>query len=114
VLLSESRTIAADTTDPRVKLGDGHFNGLVALEELGMEPMEILKSVTSNVAKAYKYNTIGTLEPGKMGVLVILDAVPLAIARNYRRINAVIKDGKVVDLGAMPTAPIISARAPSK
>lgn len=113
-LRSESRTIAADTTDPRVKLGEGHFNGLVALEELGMEPMEILKSVTSNVAKAYKYSDIGTLEPGKMGDLVILDADPLASARNYRRISAVIKEGKVVDLGALPLSPIISARVAGK
>lgn len=113
VLRAESRTIAADTTDPRVKLGEGHFNGLVALEELGMEPMEILKSVTSHVAKAYKHTDIGTLEPGKIADLVILDADPLASARNYRRINAVIKDGKVVDLKALPTAPIISTKTPA-
>lgn len=114
VLLSESKTIAADTTDPRVKLGAGHFNGLVALEELGMPPMEILKSVTSNVAYAYKMKDIGTLEPGKMGDLVILDADPLQSARNYRRINSVIKEGRVIDLASLPNAPIISARATGK
>ena len=39
---------------------------------------------------------------------------PLESARNYRRINAVIKDGKVVDRGSLPTAPIISARTPAQ
>ncbi len=67
VLIAESRTAAADTVDPRVKLGEGHFNAMVALEELGMDRMEILKSATSNIAKAYKLDAkIGTLEPGKI------------------------------------------------
>ena len=76
-----------------------------------MAPMEILKTVTSNVAKAYKLDKeLGTLEPGKAGDLVILDANPLEAARNYRRIGSVIKGGKVVNLAALPTAPVISSR----
>ena len=75
------------------------------------ERMEILKTVTSNVAKAYKLDKeIGTLEPGKAGDLVILDADPLASARNYRRIGSVVKGGKVVNLASLPTAPVISSR----
>ncbi|MEZ4455614.1 MAG: amidohydrolase family protein [Gemmatimonadales bacterium] len=109
---AESRTLAADTVDARVKLGEGHFNALVALEEAGMAPMEILKSATSRIARAYrKDRDLGTLEPGKAGDLVILDADPLASARNYRRIAFVIKDGKVVDRGALPAAPVISNRS---
>ncbi len=110
VLLAESKTLAADTVDARVKLGEGHFNAIQSLEELGMAPMEILKSATSHIARAYKLDRdIGTLEPGKIADLVILDANPLESARNYRRIHAVIKDGKVVDLKALPVAPIISS-----
>jgi imidazolonepropionase-like amidohydrolase len=115
VLLSESRTLAADTVDSRTKLGEGHFNALVALEERGMPPMEILKSATSHVARAYKLDKeLGTLEPGKIADLVILDADPLASAKNYRRIFAVVKDGRQVDLGALPLAPIISASKSAK
>lgn len=109
VLLAESPTLVSDTIDARVKLGEGHFNALVALEEAGMAPMEILASATSNIARAYKVDReLGTLERGKIADLVMLDANPLESARNYRRINAVIKDGKVVDLGALPVAPVIS------
>ncbi len=111
VQLAESPSLAADTVDARVKLGEGHFNALVALEEAGMAPMEVLKSATSNVARAYRLDKdIGTLEPGRRGDVVILDANPLESARNYRTIRSVIKDGKVVDLAGLPTAPIISSQ----
>jgi imidazolonepropionase-like amidohydrolase len=67
--------------------------------------------VTANVAKGYKLDKeIGTLEVGKAGDLVILDANPLESARNYRRISSVVKGGKVVNLAALPTAPVISSR----
>lgn len=96
--------------DPRTKLGDGHFNALLAFEERGMKPMEILKSATSHVARAYELeDEIGTLESGKIADMVLLNANPLKSAKNYRKINMVIKEGKVVDLDALPIAPIISS-----
>lgn len=115
VLRAESPTLAADTVDPRVKLGEGHFNALAALEEMGMAPMEILKSATSHVARAYKVNAeIGALEPGKAADMVVLDANPLASALNYRRIHAVIQGGRVVDRDALPVTPRISSMQPPK
>ncbi len=110
VLRAESPTLASDTIDPRVKLGEGHFNALVALEELGMDPMEILKSATSNIAAAYRLDDeIGTLRAGRRADIVILDADPLESAYSYREIHMVMKEGEVVDLDALPVAPIISS-----
>jgi len=114
LLLSESTRLVADTVDPRVKLGEGHFNAMQGLAEAGMAPMEILKAATSNVAKAYRLDKdVGTLEAGKIADVVILDANPLENVRNYRRISTVIKDGRVVDRAALPVAPIISALKPA-
>ena len=111
IRLAESPTLAADTVDARTKLGEGHFNALTAFEEAGMAPMEILKTATINIARAYKVDKdLGTLEAGKAADMVILDANPLEAAKNYRRINSVIKDGKVVNIASLPTAPIISAK----
>lgn len=113
LLTSESTTLAADTVDARVKLGEGHFNALVALEERGMAPMEILKSATSHIAHAYELEAdIGTLEVGKIADLVVLDADPLQSARNYRQIFAVVKNGVRVDLAMLPVAPLISSIEP--
>lgn len=113
VRAAESPSLEADSVDARTKLGEGHFNALVSLEEAGMAPMEVLKSATSNIAKAYKVDReLGTLEVGKAGDVVILDADPLASARNYRRINSVIKGGKVIDIASLPTAPVISTLKP--
>jgi imidazolonepropionase-like amidohydrolase len=95
--------------DPRIKIGEGHFNAIVALEERGMDPMELLKSATSNIARGYKRDAdLGTLEAGKIADLVILDKNPLESAHNYRSIHAVIKDGRIIDRDALPVAPMIS------
>ncbi len=103
--------VVDDKVDPSLHshLGEAHFNALLALEEEGMDRMELLKSATSNVAKAYKLDAdVGSLERGKVANIVILDGNPLDSARNYRSINIVIKDGKVVDRGALPLAPLIT------
>lgn len=112
VLAAEATGVDAVEVDPHATLGEGHFNALVALQELGMAPMEILKAVTSNTARAYRRDSdLGTLEVGKRADLLILDRNPLQDAANYRRINSVIKDGEVIDVDALPLAPLIGSMA---
>jgi imidazolonepropionase-like amidohydrolase len=95
--------------DVRTKLGEGHFFALVGLEQMGVDPMKALQTATINVARGYKLDKdFGTLEAGKYADMVVLDADPLAAARNYRAINLVIKAGELVDISKLPTAPLIS------
>jgi imidazolonepropionase-like amidohydrolase len=111
VLAAEATGAAAVDVDPRTTLGEGHFNALVGLQEMGMKPMEILRSVTSHSARAYKKDSdIGSLEVGKQGDLVILEDNPLQDAINYRSINAVYKGGRLVDIDALPLNPLISSQ----
>lgn len=105
---------SADTVEPSLhsQLGQAHFNALMALEEEGMDPMTLLKTATSNVARAYKLGDKigGSIEAGKKADLLILDANPLEGARNYRSLRTVIKDGKIVDRDALPLAPLVTSR----
>jgi imidazolonepropionase-like amidohydrolase len=98
--------------DRLTKLGEGHFHWLQAMEEKGLAPMDILRAATRNIAVAYrKDQDLGTLEPGKIADMVILDRNPLQSAENYRSIQAVIKDGVVVNTAALPAKQILTRPA---
>lgn len=95
--------ILEDTVpDMPTQIGRGHFLWIKAAWELGLAPMEILRSATSHVAQAYGQDDhYGSVTPGKAADLVILDADPLAAPEHYGRIRDVIKDGVVVDRAAL-------------
>lgn len=64
----------------------------------GLTPLEVLRSATVNGAKALGLERdLGTIEPGRIADLVILDADPLANVANLCRVHRVIKDGRVFD-----------------
>jgi imidazolonepropionase-like amidohydrolase len=90
----------------------GHLLWLEAMEEKGCPPMRMLQATTRNIAIAYgKDQDLGTLEPGKVADLLVLDRNPLEAAANYRSIRLVIKDGNVVDRDALPSNPILTRPA---
>ena len=69
-----------------------------ALVDAGVTPMQAIMASTKWPAELLrKEKDLGTLEPGKLADLIILDADPLADIRNTRRISTVILDGNVVD-----------------
>jgi imidazolonepropionase-like amidohydrolase len=91
------------------RLDTGHFFWFRAMEEKGMAPMEMLRAATRNIAEAYKVDDeLGTLEPGKAADMVILDKDPLASARNYETIHAVIKGGKKANLDRLPEQALLT------
>jgi imidazolonepropionase-like amidohydrolase len=95
--------------DNLLLLGEGHFTWLRAVEEKGMQPMDILMAATRNIARAYGVDRdLGTLEVGKFADLLILDANPLVSADNYRTISLVMKEGQIVERDALPTQRLLS------
>jgi Tol biopolymer transport system component len=62
----------------------------------GMAPMAVLHAATAGSAETIgRLADLGTLEPGKIADLVVLDADPLVDIRNTRRIAAVMRDGRL-------------------
>jgi imidazolonepropionase-like amidohydrolase len=64
----------------------------------GLTPLEVLGIATQRAAEALGVDDeIGTLEPGKLADIVLLDANPLEDIRNSQAIWRVIKGGWVFD-----------------
>jgi imidazolonepropionase-like amidohydrolase len=74
--------------------GPSVFREMSIMVQSGLTTLEVLRSATTNGAKAMG-RQVGALEPGKLADVLILDADPLANIENLSRIHRVIKDGKV-------------------
>ena len=62
--------------------------------KIGMTPAEALQTATLNPARALgKLADFGTVEPGRVASLVLLDGNPLDRIENTQRIAAVILSG---------------------
>lgn len=76
------------------------------MAQAGLTPMQILVAATRNAAHVFARDPeTGTLVPGKLADMLLLDADPLADIRNARRIHRVIKGGHVIDPASLPPAP---------
>lgn len=71
--------------------------------EAGFSPSEAIQAATSNGALALgKLDQLGTIEPGKLADLLILNGNPLENIRNLRRIDRLMLDGGWVDRAMLP------------
>ena len=68
---------------------------LEELERAGLTPLQALEAATLNPARALGFaDSLGTIEPGKLADLVLLDRNPLEGARNLRTVWAVVVNGR--------------------
>ncbi len=82
----------------------GRFQGFFELMEIemmvqaGLSTRQALAAATRNAARCMHIDSeVGTLEPGKWGDFVVLDASPLSDISNIRRISAVYVAGNRVE-----------------
>jgi imidazolonepropionase-like amidohydrolase len=77
-----------------------HGRNLAELELMakgGMAPAQVLAATTSSAAELLGVaGELGTLEPGKLADLVVVDGDPFELATVADRIAAVVKDGRLV------------------
>ncbi len=91
-----------DVPEPYCPPGLALHQELEFLVESGLTPTAALQAATINNARALKQEKhLGSIEPGKVADLVILDADPTIDIRNTRRIVRVIRDGIVCDTQAL-------------
>ena len=89
--------------------GWGRFTGgfsyhreLLALVLAGVPAAAVLKAATINGARAMGIDgRLGTIEPGKVADLVVVQGNPLEDIRNARRVKVVMKDGTSFDPAAL-------------
>ena len=78
--------------------GLGLHQELELMVDAGVSPLKALQAPTINSAELLrKQDLLGTIEVGKAGDVLILDANPLENIRNTRKIYKVISRGKVLD-----------------
>jgi imidazolonepropionase-like amidohydrolase len=71
---------------------------LSMMVEAGLSPDAALRAATINAARMLgRDKELGSVEPGKLADLLVLDADPLVDIRNVRRIHRVIKGGSIHD-----------------
>jgi Tol biopolymer transport system component/imidazolonepropionase-like amidohydrolase len=89
--------IVAGTDTPN---GINLHGELAAYVKAGMTPFEALKAATVNPAKALALDA-GTIEPGKLADLLVVDGDPLADITTTRRVRRVIANGRVYEMNQL-------------
>ncbi|HEX8695287.1 MAG TPA: amidohydrolase family protein [Longimicrobium sp.] len=87
--------MGTDAGNPLTLHGASVFREMEAMAEAGLTPMQVLVASTRTAARVMGRQDIGTLEPGKLADLVVLDADPLAAVSNLRRVRLVARGGEI-------------------
>jgi imidazolonepropionase-like amidohydrolase len=87
-----------DAPEPFVPPGFSLHQELELLVESGLSPAEALRCATLQNARAIgQADRLGTIEPGKLADLVLLDANPVESIANTRAISKVFRGGLVLE-----------------
>jgi imidazolonepropionase-like amidohydrolase len=82
--------------------GPSVFREMALMTQAGLSPLQVLRSATVGGALAMgMQGDLGTIEPGRLADLVVLDADPLADVANLSRARYVVKGGKVFEPRAL-------------
>jgi amidohydrolase family protein len=90
--------VASDITQAAPGLGVQQEMAIFQ-EDAHVSPSKILQAATSWTAHHFRISDIGSIERGKLADILIVNADPAEDILNLRKIDTVIKDGKVVERG---------------
>ena len=107
-LLKAGILVAAGTDAPYPGdfQGEGIHRELELLVESGLTPLEAIRIATKNAATIMHAQTEwGTLEPGKLANILIVDGKPDQTIRDTRNVSLVVKEGKILDRSKLKLDP---------
>jgi imidazolonepropionase-like amidohydrolase len=99
-LVKAGGQVVTGTDAPAVMPGLSLHRELELLVGVGLSPMEALRAATK-VGADYlgKGGELGTVEEGRLADMIVVNGDPLKDITHTRRIEVVIKDGKIIDRG---------------
>ncbi len=107
--LHENGVLVAAGTDapqPGVFMGEGLHRELELMVEAGLTPLEAIRTATRNAAEFIgEEKEWGTLEPGKLADLLIVDGSPAERIGDTRLIETVIQRGVILDRASLAYDP---------
>jgi imidazolonepropionase-like amidohydrolase len=78
--------------------GSDYVHELELLQEAGVSNWEIIIAGTRNGSIFLgKEDLLGSIEPGRLADMILVDEDPTEDVRNLRKISKVMKDGKIID-----------------
>lgn len=87
----------APTDPPLIPAGEAFHREVDLLREAGLTPSQIIKAATRNAAvHIYRADDLGTVEPGKLADLIIVNGDPLNDLAALRNVDVVVLGGEVV------------------
>jgi imidazolonepropionase-like amidohydrolase len=87
--------LGTDAGNPLTLHGASVFMELEAMQASGLTPRDVLVAATANAARALGLDSTGTIAPGNVADLLVVDADPLVDIRNVREIALVVRRGEI-------------------
>jgi hypothetical protein len=90
--------VGSHSSVPKAERGWAYQRELELLQECGLSPIETITAATRNNAEFFRASArLGTIEPGKLADLVLLDGDPLHDTQAIRRVAQVMSNGRWIN-----------------
>lgn len=99
-MMAEGWHVHTGTDAPIDTIGISYHLNLRAMTHFGISPYEALLTATRH-AGSYLNAPIGTIAPGQLADLILVDGDPISNIADVSRVNTVIRDGGALDVSAL-------------